>query len=348
MRVLIVTAQTPFVRGGAEALADALRAACADAGHEVDVAAIPLRLHPPEKVLDHMLACRLLDVRQFTGDPVDRVIALRFPAYLVGHDHKVLWLLHQHRQATDMWDNPLADVPVDPLGAVVREAVLSADRAELARIDRRFAISRVVADRLRASVGLDAEVLRPPLPGIERYWTAEPEPFVFVPSRITRMKRQWLLLEALAHTRRDVRLVLGGVADSDEERDLILGTIRRLDLADRVDLPGRLSDEDKRSLYARCAAVPFVPVDEDYGYVTLEAMASAKPVITCTDSGGPLDFVVDGETGAVVPPDPECLAEQLDRVVEDPSAAQKMGQAGQARLRDLDLSWATTVETLLA
>jgi glycosyltransferase involved in cell wall biosynthesis len=347
VRVLIVTAQTPFVRAGAETLTDGLLRACRDAGHDVDVAAIPVRLHPPEKVLDQMVACRLLDVRQFTGDPVDRVIALRFPTYLVGHDAKVLWLLHQHRQATDMWDNPLADVPVDPLGSTIREAILAVDRAELSRIEPRFAISAGVAARLRATTGLDAEVLHPPLPEADRCWSADPEPFVFVPSRITRMKRQWLLIEALARTTSGARLVLGGVPDSVEERDLVAGTIERLDLGDRVELAGAISDEEKRSLYARCAAVPFIPIDEDYGYVTLEAMASAKPVITCADSGGPLDFVVDGHTGAVVPPDADELARAIDRYVGDLPHAREVGAAGRERLASLDLSWSRTVETLL-
>ena len=43
-----------------------------------------------------------------------------------------------------------------------------------------------------------------------------------------------------------------------------------------------------------CLAVLYPPVDEDYGYVTLEGMLSSKPVVTCTDSGGPLEFIADG------------------------------------------------------
>lgn len=347
MRVLVATTQTPFVQGGAEVLTDGLVAGCAEAGHEVDTIRIPLRWHPPTKVLDHMLACSLLDVRQFSGDAVDLVIALRFPAYLIGHDTKVLWLLHQHRQATDMWGNDLSDVPVDPAGAVVREAVLAADRSALSRIDRRFAISSVVAERLLATTGLVAEVLHPPLPDADGYWSAEPEPYLFVPSRITRMKRQHLLVDALARTRSGVRLVLGGVPDSEEERQVLEAAIDRHDLHDRVELTGRLSEEDKRSLYARCAAVPFIPIDEDYGFVTLEAMAASKPVITCTDSAGPVELVVDGETGAIVEPDPDALAEQMDLVGSDLALARARGQAGKARLGELDLSWGRTVDVLV-
>jgi glycosyltransferase involved in cell wall biosynthesis len=77
-------------------------------------------------------------------------------------------------------------------------------------------------------------------------------------------------------------------------------------------------------------------------------MASSKAVITCTDSGGPLDFVADGATGAVVPPDAAAIAEAIDRVVGDLTHARALGEAGRAALEELDLSWARTVDTLLS
>jgi glycosyltransferase involved in cell wall biosynthesis len=347
MRVLIVTTQVPFINAGAERLTDGLRTAVAAAGHEVDVVAIPFRWHPPAAVLDHVLACSLLDLRQFAGDPVERVIGLRFPAYLAGHDTKSLWLLHQHRQAVDMWDNELSDVRADPKGAMVREAVLAADRAALHAVERRFAISGIVARRLRDAVGLEADVLHPPLLDADLFWEEDPEPFLFLPSRITRMKRQTLVIEALARTRQPLRLVLAGRPDSPYEAELLAATIDRCGVGDRVTLLGEVPDEEKRSWYARCAAVPFVPVDEDYGYVCLEAMCAGKPVITCTDSGGPLDFVVDGTTGAVTPPEVDALADAFDRVAGDLGVARDLGRAGRAAFEALDLSWPRTVQALL-
>ncbi len=75
-----------------------------------------------------------------------------------------------------------------------------------------------------------------------------------------------------------------------------------------VRFAGRVPDEELLALYATAGAVIFPPADEDYGYIALEAFLSKKPVVTCTDSGGPLEFVVDGENGRVVPPDAAAIA----------------------------------------
>ena len=123
--------------------------------------------------------------------------------------------------------------------------------------------------------------------------------------------------------------------------------MRELKLGDRVEWLGMVSEEQKRDLYANCLGVIFPPVDEDYGYVTLEAMLSSKPVITCSDSGGPLEFVVDRQTGLVADPTPESLAQAMDALWADRRDAVAMGEAGRARYEDLKISWKNVVEKLL-
>ena len=91
------------------------------------------------------------------------------------------------------------------------------------------------------------------------------------------------------------RLVIAGDG-ADRARLEALAKRSRAD----VTFAGRVTDEDLLSLYATCGAVIFPPADEDYGYISLEAFLSKKPVVTCTDSGGPLEFVEDGENGRVV------------------------------------------------
>src|SRR5215218_7753942 len=107
MRILITTVQVPFIRGGAEILAEGLRDALRSEGHQPEIVAIPFKWYPPERILDHMLAGRLLDLTETSGVCVDRVIGLKFPAYLVNHPNKVIWLLHQHRTAYELWDSPM-------------------------------------------------------------------------------------------------------------------------------------------------------------------------------------------------------------------------------------------------
>ena len=75
----------------------------------------------------------------------------------------------------------------------------------------------------------------------------------------------------------------------------------------RVHRP-RVDDEQLADLYARCLAVYYAPVDEDFGMVPFEAFLSEKPVLTTTDAGGPLDVVHDRKTGLVVAPSPAELA----------------------------------------
>ena len=110
---------------------------------------------------------------------------------------------------------------------------------------------------------------------------------------------------------------------------------------------GRVSEEELLSGYANSLGVFFAPYDEDYGYVTLEAMLSGKPVITCTDSGGPLEFV-DPETGFVVEPEPENVAAAVDAMYSDRQGAVDKGQAGLQKYHRMNISWDNVVSKLLA
>jgi len=170
--------------------------------------------------------------------------------------------------------------------------------------------------------------------------------FLF-PSRITGVKRQWLAIRALAHCRERVRIRFAGEPDSPGQQTECANIVRELKVSDRIEWLGMVSEEHKRDLYANCLGVIFPPVDEDYGYVTLEAMLSSKPVITCSDSGGPLEFVMHGKNGLVADPNPESLARAMDALWIDRRCAAYLGAAGRARYEDLHISWANVVEKLL-
>jgi glycosyltransferase involved in cell wall biosynthesis len=116
----------------------------------------------------------------------------------------------------------------------------------------------------------------------------------------------------------------------------------------RVDWLGQISEGQKRENYARAVGVIFPPVDEDYGYITLEAMLSSKAVVTCEDSGGPLEFVSHRKTGLVTKPTAAALAEALDELWQDRSLAVKLGRAGRENYERLGLSWSEVVKKLLA
>lgn len=348
MRILIATVQVPFIRGGAEVHAEGLRDALRAAGHDVEIIAIPFKWYPPERILDHMLACRLLDITEVMGTPVDLVIGLRFPAYLIPHSNKVLWILHQFRTAYDLWDHQLGDLIYSPNGVEVRDAIRHADRHFIGQAKAVYANSANVAARLKYFCDIEATPLYHPPPHAEKFHTAEAEDYFFFPSRLCLPKRQSLVLEALAHTRQPVRVRFAGAADQPAYQSELKSLARKLRVHNRVEWLGEIDEEEKRDLYARALGVVYPPIDEDYGYVTLEAMLASKPLIVCTDSGGPLEFVRQEETGLVAEPGAAHLAKALDRLWQDRETAKTWGAAGHAHYRELNITWANVVRKLLS
>ncbi|HET8628826.1 MAG TPA: glycosyltransferase family 4 protein [Thermomicrobiales bacterium] len=341
MNVVIAATQVPFVRGGAEVLVDGLAEALEGRGHRVAVVALPFKWYPKEQLLRTALAWRLLDLTEANGVPVDLVICTKFPTWAVRHPRKVAWLVHQHRQAYDWYGTPLSDFANTPADNEFRRRIRALDRVGLGECRRRFAISRNVAARLERFTGLDAEPLYPPL-RLRGLASRGDDVTILSVSRLDAAKRLDLLVEALALTREPVRARLVGAGPEE-------GNLRRLirerGLTDRVELLGALPDEEVVALYNTCRAVYYAPVDEDYGYVTVEALTAGKPVLTATDSGAVLEFVRDGVGGAVVPPEPAAFAAVLDRWYHAPDEARRLGEAGQPLVRDI--SWDGVVDALL-
>jgi len=290
---------------------------------------------------------RSLDLAESNGQPIDLVIALKFPAYLVPHERKVVWLIHQHRSAYELWDHPeFADLSKQTEGPVVRDMIQQSDRIALGEAKRIFTNSKNVQDRLWSSVRLSSEVLYHPSPIVEALLPREPGPYgdyLVFPSRLEALKRQPLVVEAMQHVKTDVRLVLvGGGPDEPALRE----QIGKLGLSGRVQLAGRVRDEQLHELFLGALGVYYGPFDEDYGYVTLEGFAAHRPVVTLTDAGGPLEFVTDGETGLVTPPEPRWIAEAFDRLYVDRALAKRLGTAGNEKLRAEVPGWPEVVARL--
>jgi glycosyltransferase involved in cell wall biosynthesis len=343
MKIAVVNNWVPFVSGGAEHLAAALVRKLAEYGHQSMLVRLPFAWHPPEKIVEHMLACRLVKL-----DNVDRVIALKFPAYYVPHSSKVLWLLHQFRQAYDLWGTRYQDLPDTPEGIAARAAVISADNAFLPECRVIYANSPVTADRLRRFNGLAAEVLFPPLADAAHFHSGEPGDYVFCPGRITAGKRQHLLAEAMRWVRTPVRLVIAGAPETAADLERVEAVIRAHGLEDRVRLmPGFLPEPEKVDMLAGALACVYAPYDEDsYGYVTLEACHARKPTLTLEDSGGIHILVEDGVTGYIRPPEPRAIAEALDRFYDERARTRAMGEAAHARMLELKITWEHVIARL--
>jgi glycosyltransferase involved in cell wall biosynthesis len=322
----------PFSRGGAEIFTDELVRQLRERDHEADIVSVPFKWYPGQRVLTQAFLWRLLDLTEADGRRIDLVVATKFPSYCVRHPNKVVWLLHQFRQAYELDRTDLGQFSESAEDRATRRRVERLDRVTLGEARKLFATSRNVADRLQRSTGLDAEVLPHP-PQELAYRTDAYEPFVFSVGRLDRAKRIDLLIEAAA--KQGVDLVVSGEGPDRERLERLANG--------RVRFTGRVSEAELADLYARCRAVFYAPVDEDFGMVPFEAFLAEKPVVTTTDAGGPLDVVRDRETGRVVEPTVDAVAAALEIGEDD---ARAWGRAGKALAEQV--TWDSSIERLLA
>jgi glycosyltransferase involved in cell wall biosynthesis len=347
MKITIANAQVPFVRGGAEYLAESLAQKLEERGHRVDNLRIPFKWYPAQTILEHILAFRMLRLPSVHSD---LVIALKFPAYLIPFPHKKVWLLHQFRQAYELWGTSYQAFPNTPEGRRVRDMIIQADNIYLREATEIYTNSRIVARRLQQYNGIGVDgVLYPPLLRPEIYRCAGSGDYFFYPSRLNAMKRQALAIEAMRFVKSGFRLVLAGKPDQEDYLDELRTLVERYNLQEKVSLLGWISEEEKAERMAHCYAALYLPHDEDsYGYVTLEAFHSSKPVLTLSDSGGTEEIITDGENGRILPPSAEELAAGMEELWADRQRTLGMGEAAHATLDRYQIRWDHILERLAA
>ncbi|MBY4676801.1 glycosyltransferase family 4 protein [Marinobacterium arenosum] len=341
MKVLVTANIVPFMPGGADYHINGVARELKRAGHEVELIRFPFRFSPEADIEQLMAYTETLDLNRLNGVEIDRVISLQFPAYGVQHDQHVVWIMHQHRAVYELYEKQAQTPPLQQL----KHKVQDFDGRVLGRAKQLFANSQRVADRLQQYNGLSAKPLYHPPHMAEQFYCEEDLGYIFCPSRLERLKRQDLLIEAMQYCKTPVKAIIAG---DGGQRAYYQGLVEQLGLEDRVKLIGKFTEAEKFAYYARALAVFFAPFDEDYGYITLEGMLSGKPVITCEDSGGPLEFVRDGENGFVLPPQPEAIAEKLDQLYADRKRSREMGQQARADYDRQQISWQNVVDSLLA
>jgi glycosyltransferase involved in cell wall biosynthesis len=345
MRVAVATSTPLFVEGGHLVMARALVQALREAGHEAELVLTPQNRFGRQGAA--YLAAWLTDVGMGHNNlKVDQVISLRYPSYAVRHPNHTVWLNHTMREYYDQWD--AFSAPLSWKGRIKegtrRSLIHTADRWLLTRNARKvFTISRTVTARLERWGGIKSEALYPPPPQ-RPYRCEEYGDYIFAVSRLAPLKRLSLLIEALANPEAaGIRCVIAG---EGEEHAMLERAIAAKGLASRVKLIGRIDEQQLLEHLGRCRAVCFPPFDEDYGFVTVEAFASRKPVITCADSGGPAELVSDGVTGKVCAPRPETLAAALREVMETPALAERMGNSAFRQVSEM--TWSRALGRLLS
>lgn len=343
-RITIVTSHPTLSQGGHLVITQALERALREAGHEAAI------IHTPEARFGALASAYWTtwrtDVRQVhSGRPVDQVISLRFPSYAVRHVQHTCWLNHRMREYYDRWEPFKRSLSYRNVikESVRRQVVHACDRFLLTRqVDRMFAQSKTIQGRLAKWGGVASKVLYPPPPQ-RQYRSDGYEDYLFVVSRLTPLKRIGLLLESLNQPETaGVRCLIAG---DGEERVALQIRIDQLGMTGRVKLLGRLSETELLDHLSRCRAVCFPPLAEDYGFVTVEAFASKKAVITCFDSGGPAELVEDGVNGLVCSPTAAALAVGIQTLMDDRDLAERYGSAGHDVAKAL--SWEEVVARLV-
>jgi len=340
--VVVCEAQVPFVEGGAEIHVRGLVAQLESRGYLVERVALPFKWYPKQEILAHAAAWRLLDLSESNGRPIDLLIGTKFPSYFARHPNKVAWLIHQYRAAYELCGTEYSDFDHIEGDVGLRASLIDLDTKMLGECRRIFANARNTAARLAKFNGLTAEPLYHPPHLADRLRPGPYGDYVLAVGRLETVKRPQLAIEAMTMVDRPVELWLAG--DGTQRANLEAFAAAR-GVSDRVRFLGAISDDDLLALYAGALAVAYAPFDEDFGYVTLEAFLARKPVITASDSGGTLEFVVDGVNGAIVEPKPEPLAVAVNQYAASRPRAASHGDAGHARAAGV--SWEGVIEKLV-
>jgi glycosyltransferase involved in cell wall biosynthesis len=346
MKVLVINGMAPFIWGGAEELALHLVKNLNVQGYQTKLLRIPFQWEPYTKIPTQMLIPESLEL-----DEADRVIALKFPAYLVNHSNKTIWLMHQYRQAYDLLDSGQSNIADGEEGDLVIQHIKRADAHVFSNARRIYTNSPVTSARLKHYNGFDSEVLQPPPNDPELFIGGEFSDYIFAGGRVNSLKRQSLLIEALALANPKSKLVIAGPPETNEDKLLLESLITKHGLEERVTLDLRFLPRVEYADYMNnCMACAYIPFDEDsIGYVSLEGAIAGKPILTTSDSGGILGLVNDGVTGWVADASPESLAEAINRIHQSGvNKLHSMGLSARQLSKDLDVDWPGTIARLMA
>lgn len=340
--VLVCEAQVPFVRGGAELAVSGLVTVLRRRGLRAERVSIPFKWYPKEELPAQAAAWRMVDLSESNGEPIDLVIATKFPTYFVRHPNKVTWLFHQYRAIYELCGTPYSEFGHSEADVRLRDRLMLLDRDALGESKRLFSIARNTSARLARYNGLIAEPLYHPPPLADRLKPGPYGDYVLSAGRLELTKRVDLIIKALTRTQSPLKLVIVGEGPLRAQLEALAS---EQGVASRVIFTGAIDEQRLVDLYAGALGVVFPPFDEDYGYVTLEAFLARKPVITTTDAGGPLEFVEQDVTGLVTEPEPDAIAAAIERLAADRAFAARLGDAGYDRAHAI--TWDSVVERLV-
>ena len=343
-RIAITFAPVPFIKGGAEIHVESLLTELQKRGFQAEIVSIPFQWNPKIEIVKNAIMWRTLNISEIAGQPVDLVIATKFPSYVINHPNKITWLFHQHRAIYELYGTPYSDFsPNDRQDLKVRDQIIKIDNKTLSESKKIFTNAQNTGNRLKLYNGLESEVLYHPPKHYGKYYCEEYGDYILSVGRLEGLKRVELLISAMQYTDKNIKCLIAGTGGLEPYLKQLTNELK---LKNRVKFLGFVDDTELLRLYANSLGVFFAPYDEDYGYITLEAFLSKKPVITCTDSGGVMEFA-EHEVNALVAnqPNPEEFAELINRLYHKRNTlARDLGNNGYPKVKDIN--WDNVIEKL--
>jgi glycosyltransferase involved in cell wall biosynthesis len=361
MKIAIVApSPNPFTMGGAEKLWMGLYSHINKyTEHQAELIKVPVKESNFWSLIDSYRDFYKLNLSHF-----DMVISGKYPAWMVEHPNHHIYMLHPLRGLYDLYPKELdreilpfwidksmsakelferldgiRDAKIKFPSRFAKEVIQHFDRVAMGKIKSFKAISKVVANRDGYfPKGAKVEVIYPPTP-LEGLKSGEYRYF-FTSSRLDTPKRIDLIIRAYKRTKLNIPLKIAGEGKEYHNLKKLIGDDKRIELL------GYVSDEELVELYSNAYGVIYIPKEEDYGLVTIEAMKSKKGVITAVDSGGVLEFVEDRKSGLIALPNELDLAKKIEEFAKDLTFAKMVGKGGYQKVKSIN--WRDTVNRLLS
>ena len=224
----------------------------------------------------------------------------------------------------------------DPLPALYRRTLAALDRRNTVAASLILVNSAYSRESLYRIYGVSAKVcyLGVDVQGF-RPLALPRESFVLSVGALIANKGFDFLIQSLAHVNASSRPCLVLVSNQVDEREQVYLARLAQSLAVEVKFLQRVEDDELVRLYNQAAAIIYAPVLEPFGFVPLESMACATPVVGVYE-GGVRESVTSGITGLLAQRDPLEFAEAIQRVLLDSAWAQELGNNG---LRHIQQQW---------
>ncbi len=368
----------PFTMGGMEYLLRGLVNNISElSNHKVELIKLPTKEDNFWNIIDSYRQFYKLNLDHF-----DMVISTKYPAWMVEHNNHICYMAHRLRGLYDTYHftklplepdrknteinkildyldssevsidgllellealrkmkNNIPDYYFDLPSPFLRKIVHFLDDQGLKKIKKFYSISQTVKDRKEYfPENSKVEVVYPP--SFLKNLKNGAYDYLFTISRLDNAKRVQLIVEAMKYVKEDIKLKIAGTGPMEKELKKIAENDKRIEFL------GFVSDSEAEEYYANSKGVIYIPYEEDYGLVTIEAMMCKKPVITCSDSGGALEFVVDGITGFISIPNPKEIGKKITKLNDMNSDELKsMGENCFEKVKSI--TWENVTEKLL-